>query len=232
MDIKEWHKRMLEEKKDIAQSSIKRWIRESIKVKESLWNAPWMQGQIYEVADCIAQALEKGNKVLVCGNGGSSSDAAHFCGELNNQFSKKRVNSLPALDLSAMNATLTAIANDSGYDFVFSKQVAGFAKPGDVVIGISTSGSSPNVLHALWRAKEVPAKTVLLTGKYKKEYVVSAVLMPSMDKIDKVTVEPDYVINVDSTLTPLIQETHITILHIIANLIDSIMFGVDYLEDL
>jgi D-sedoheptulose 7-phosphate isomerase len=199
---------------------IESWIEHSIRVKRSLLEDKDTLNQIYVVAEAIADTFKHGGKVLVCGNGGSSSDSAHIAGEFNNQLSIKRNKPLPAIDLSAMNATMTAISNDYSFDSVFEKQVRGFAKAYDTFIGISTSGTSRNVLLALRAAHDQMMKTVLLTGRPRKVYMVDNRVIPTQ-----------VVLSVDSDKTPFIQESHIMILHIISNLVDSILFGVDYLED-
>jgi phosphoheptose isomerase len=227
--IQTWNEQIESAKMDKAKTMIKKWIRESIKIKEDLWGAGWMQGEIYRAADCIVTAFTDGRKLLVCGNGGSASDSAHFCGEFNNQLSSKCPNPLPAIDLSAMNATITAIGNDYGYGLIFEKQVKALGRPGDVLLGISTSGNSKNVLHAIRTAKKIGLKTILLTGKYKPVLFRAEVNESGQTAIDSLA--PDILINVHDVRTSLIQESHIMILHIIVNLVDSIMFGVDYLED-
>jgi D-sedoheptulose 7-phosphate isomerase len=212
-----------------AKSMIKRWIRASIRLKEDLWRADWMQGQIYAVAMEIARAFQDDKKVLSCGCGGSSSDSAHFCGEFNNQLSAKRTDPLPAVDLSAMTATMTAISNDHGFDEVFKKQVKGLGKRGDVFVGISTSGKSRSILTAIEAARNAGLTTVLLTGKFKTRYTYDKRVSYHYKPVE-VIIRPDYIINVDSEDTPIIQETHIMILHMIVNLVDYIMCGVDYFD--
>ena len=226
--IQMWDEQVTAAKMDKAKSMIKKWIRSSIRLKEDLWRADWMQGQIFYVAEIIAEAFKNGKKVLVCGNGGSSGSgtAGHLVAEWLNQLGPKRHEPLPAIDLSASISTITAIANDYGYDFVYEKQVAGLGKRGDVLIGISTSGNSNNVLRALHTAKDKGLSTVLITGKYRPQY-----LCKSLNGESDYEVKPDYIISQDSTTTALIQETEITIIHLLVYLVDYFMFGVDYLED-
>lgn len=228
--IQTWGEQIRQAQLEDAKTSIKKWIRESMRPKEDLLGDPWKQWQIFEVAQKIFNAVDRGNKVLACGNGGSAGDAGHFVGEFLNQLGKVRVNSLAAIDLSAMTSTITAIGNDYGYEHIFSKQIEGLGKPGDVLIAISTSGNSENVLHAIKRAKEIGITTVLLTGKYKKEYCYNKFYNPLSDKMEKTVVEPDYLITVNSDYTPMIQESHIMILHILVYLVDCLL-GTDYLED-
>ena len=120
--------------------------------------------QIALAVDLLVERFSAGNKLLVCGNGGSAADAMHICAELVGRFFKDR-QALPAIALSADPAILTAWSNDYGYEFVFSRQVEALAKSGDIVWGISTSGNSKNVVGALKRARELGASTIALTGE-------------------------------------------------------------------
>jgi D-sedoheptulose 7-phosphate isomerase len=121
--------------------------------------------EIVSAADCIAQAFEHGHKLLICGNGGSAADAQHFAGELMGRFlsSNSERGPRPAIALSADTAVMTCIGNDFAFEDVFARQVQGLAQPGDVVVGISTSGSSPNVIRAL-EAAPPGAITMALCG--------------------------------------------------------------------
>jgi D-sedoheptulose 7-phosphate isomerase len=222
--ISTWEQQIEQALMSDATSKIKYWIRESVKAKESLWSDPWKQRQLVKIAQKIASVLDNGKKVLSCGNGGSAGDSGHFVGEFVNQFCMGRTKALAAVDLSAMNSTITAIGNDWGYEFIFSKQVEGLGKPGDLLVAISTSGSSPNILQAIHTAKRIGLTTVLLTGKFKKKYV----LCPSTET--EIEVVPDYLLTVDSDHTPLIQENHIMMLHILVYLVDYLMRGVDYFD--
>lgn len=127
-------------------------------VKENL------AGKVEELAAKVTEAFKKGNKVILMGNGGSASDAQHIAAEFVGRFKKERP-SLPALALNTNSSTLTAIGNDYSYDVVFSRQIDGFAKEGDVVIGISTSGNSKNVYLALGLAKRKGCFTAAFLGK-------------------------------------------------------------------
>jgi len=162
---------------------------------------------IVRVADQIVKAFRRGNKVLLFGNGGSAADAEHIACELSGKFTLYR-DPLPAVALTTNTSSLTAIANDFGYNEVFARQLRGLATRGDVVIGISTSGSSPNVIAGMEEAKRMGATTVALTGRAGKLGDLS-----------------DHVIAVPSTNTPRIQESHIVAGHIICYLVEVTLFG-------
>ena len=160
-----------------------------------------LSSKIESVAQIIKTALENGNKVLLCGNGGSASDSNHIAAEFIARFQKERV-SLPAFSLSANNSIITAIANDYAFDNIFSRQIEGIGKRGDVLIAISTSGKSKNIIKALEQANKQGLQTILLTGQNKTNLKVSAE------------------INVPSDITCEIQEMHIAIGHVICEIIE------------
>ena len=162
---------------------------------------------IVTVSDEIVRAFKRGNKVLLFGNGGSAADAQHLAAELTGKYLRDRA-PLPAIALTTNTSSLTAVANDYGYEQVFSRQLQALAVKGDVVIGISTSGNSPNVISAMEEARRCGAITVALTGQ--------------CGKLKKTA---DFVLSVNSKETPLIQESHITIGHIICQLVEEEMFG-------
>jgi D-sedoheptulose 7-phosphate isomerase len=162
---------------------------------------------IIEIADQLTEAFRRRNKVLLFGNGGSAADAEHIACELAGKFYLRR-DPLPAIALSANTSSLTAIANDFGYEEVFSRQLHGLLAKGDVVIGISTSGSSPNVVSAIEEATMKGAITVAFTGKEGKLRQLAA-----------------YALSIPSTDTPRIQEAHITAGHIICYLVERNLFG-------
>ena len=164
--------------------------------------------RIVDVVHLIAQAFHEGKKVLLFGNGGSSTDACHIAAEFVNRFLMERP-PLPAIALNTDPAVLTSIGNDYGYEQVFSKQLQALGHEGDVAIGISTSGNSPNVIKALDVAKKNGLKTVVLTGGTGGKMANMA----------------DYTFIVPSSHTPHIQETHITAGHIICQLVDEELFG-------
>lgn len=152
-----------------------------------------------ETLDCMGECLRSGHKILVFGNGGSASQAQHFASELVNRFLRERP-ALAALALTTDTSALTSIANDADYEQVFSRQVEALGSPGDVALGLSTSGNSPNVLKALGKAKEMGLVTVALTGRAGGLLVDLA----------------DYLLDVPSDATPRIQEIHLLLLHLMA----------------
>jgi len=183
-------------------------IEESIHLKKQLRK----NARILEtIADLLIEAFKNGNKVLFFGNGGSAADSEHIACELAGKFSRDRA-PLPAIALTTNTSLLTAIANDYGYEAVFARQVRGLVTRGDVVIGISTSGSSPNVLLAIEEARRGGAITIAFTGE--------------RGKLKEMV---DYVLSVPSSDTPRIQEAHITAGHIICYLVEESLFG-DELE--
>jgi D-sedoheptulose 7-phosphate isomerase len=155
-------------------------------------------------ARLLAAALGAGRKVLICGNGGSAADAQHFAGEMVGRFKLHGRAALPALALTTDTSVLTCIANDFSYEEVFSRQVEAFAQPGDVVLGISTSGRSPNVLRALHAARSRGAVTMALLGG---------------DGGDMAALV-DLALVVPATDTTRIQECHLTLIHAISELIE------------
>ncbi len=187
---------------------IKRILSESIKVKKEILDDPSLLDQIRKIASLIIEAYKRKKKVILFGNGGSAADAQHVAGELVNKFQLER-EALPAIALTTDSSVLTSIANDRDYSKVFARQVEAWAKEGDVVIGISTSGTSPNVIEAVKVAKERGVKTVGFTGR-------------DGGKLAELV---DLVISVPSDKTPRIQESHITIFHIICYLIERELFG-------
>jgi D-sedoheptulose 7-phosphate isomerase len=155
----------------------------------------------------LQAALGAGYKLLVLGNGGSAADAQHFAAEIIGRFKLER-RALPAIALTTDSSILTAIGNDYGFDAVFSRQVEGLGRPGDVVFGISTSGNSANVIAALSKARDLGCRTVALTGRdggTLKAVADISIVVPSHD-------------------TPRIQEGHVTIIHIICDLLEKGLF--------
>ncbi len=186
---------------------ISRIIRESISVKEQILQDPQLLDTIGEVASVCTNALRGGGKVLFCGNGGSAADAQHLAAELSGRFYYDRP-PLPTEALHVNTSYLTAVANDYSFDEVYSRLVKGSARAGDVLIALSTSGNSTNVIHALKTARESGVITVGLTG------ATGGSMKPLCD----------YLINVPSADTPRIQESHILIGHIICQLVESTLF--------
>ena len=155
----------------------------------------------------MARSLAAGGKVLVCGNGGSAADAQHMTGELLGRFLMERP-SLPAVALTVDTSTLTAIGNDYGYEDIFSRQVQGLGRKGDVLVAISTSGNSGNVLKAIEAAREAGLAVVGFTGKGGGRMAALC----------------DHLINVPSSHTPHIQEIHEAVMHLLCQLIDHYLF--------
>ena len=180
---------------------IRQRINDSIEAKTNLLADNTTLEVVSQLADLITDCINNGGKLVICGNGGSASDALHFAGEIVGRFVKER-KAWPAVVLNADVATMTAIANDYGYDDVFARQAEGHVKPGDVFIGISTSGNSENVFRAVLKAKELGTKTAALLGK----------------DGGKIAKEVDYPIIVHCNTTARVQECHINIIHILCEI--------------
>lgn len=162
---------------------------------------------ILQASEIMVQSLQNQRKILSCGNGGSAADAQHFSAELLNRFEKERM-PLPAIALTTDTSTLTSIANDYDYNEIFSKQVKALGQENDVLLAISTSGKSPNVMNAIYAAHSKGMKIVALTGKEGGD----------MARILK---EEDIELRVPSQNTARIQEVHLLIIHCICDFIDS-----------
>lgn len=162
---------------------------------------------IVEVSKIIADAFNEGKKLIIFGNGGSACDASHIAAEFVNRFKRERPG-LPAIALNTDVAVLTSIANDYDYSEIFSRQLKTLANQGDIVIAISTSGSSSNILKAVDAAKKRGLKTIAFTGL----------------KGDKFASKTDYAFIVPSDDTPRIQETHITLGHVLCQMVEEILF--------
>ena len=184
---------------------IKAKIEENIETNEELHKS--QAENIEKAAKAIIGSFRNGGKILVFGNGGSAADSQHIAAELVGRFKKER-KALPAIALTTNTSTLTAIANDYGYDVTFSRQVEALGREGDVAIGLSTSGNSKNVVAALKCAKSAGLKTIGLTGAGHG----------AMKDIC------DILIAIPSKNTPRIQESHILIAHIICELIENELF--------
>ncbi len=185
-------------------------IKESIETKQSLTEC---LGDIKKVVEVITSCYKANKKIIIFGNGGSAADAQHFGAELVNKFKLER-KPLAAIALTTDSSVLTAISNDYGYDFVFSKQIEALCNEGDIVIGITTSdvledGHSLNIANAFRKAKEKRAKTVGLFSA----------------RTDKLLQLVDFAVSVPSRNTPRIQEAHELIYHIICELVEKELFG-------
>ena len=182
-------------------------IKASIDTKQQLLNNDKLLQTINDCVDRIARAFESGNKVLFCGNGGSAADAQHLAAEFSGRFYTDR-KALPAEALHCNTSYITAVGNDYSYDVIYSRLIEGIGQPGDILIGLSTSGNSKNIINAFSTAKAKGVTTIGFTGNtggYLKEV-------------------SDYLLNVPSGDTPRIQETHIMVGHIICQLVEEIIF--------
>lgn len=159
--------------------------------------------EIEKVAKILTNTIDKGNKILICGNGGSAADAQHFAAELTGRYKKER-KGLSAIALSVDTSALTAIGNDYGFEFVFSRQVEALARSGDVLFGISTSGNSANVLNAAKVAKSLGAMVVGLSGR-------DGGALNQVSDVNLIMPDND---------TPRIQELHILVIHILCDIIE------------
>lgn len=186
------------------EATVIKQVKDSIKLKKHLQQEA---RNLMAIANLLVRAFKRGGKVLLFGNGGSAADAQHIACELAGKFYLDR-EPLPAIALTTNTSALTAIGNDYGYEEVFVRQVKSLVEKGDVVIGISTSGNSPNVLRGIEEAKRLGAITVGFTGRG--------------GKLKKLA---DYVLSIPSSDTPRIQEVHITAGHIICYLVEQALFG-------
>ena len=187
--------------------TITRSIEASIATKQQILDNQALLDTIQAVAQAMIKALRDGKRILWCGNGGSAADAQHLAAELSGRFYYDR----PPLNSEALHCNtsyLTAVANDYGYDLIYSRMIDGACRPGDVLVGISTSGNSKNICNAFRKAKDLGVITVAMTGATGGEMKAMA----------------DYLINVPSTDTPRIQESHIMLGHIICEIVEAQIF--------
>ncbi len=181
-------------------------IEESAEVKRRMLTT--CAASIQEASAILIDAVRKGGKILLCGNGGSAADAQHLAAELVSRLKLERP-AIAALALTTNTSILTAIGNDYQYDLVFVRQVEAFGKSGDVLIGISTSGNSPNVIRAIEYANMAQIKTLAMTGETGGKLAAKAGLT----------------IRIPSTNVQRIQEAHITVGHILCDLLESALYG-------
>jgi len=186
---------------------IERIIKDSIQVKELLLKDTEIHNTILSVVDIICESFKNGNKVIFCGNGGSAADAQHLAAELSGRFYKDR-KALPAEALHCNTSYLTAVANDYDYDSIYSRLVDGTMIKGDILIGISTSGNSKNIVKAFEVANQKNITTISLTGE-------DGGLLKDLS---------DYSLRVPSSDTPRIQECHILLGHIICEFVEAKLF--------
>jgi len=172
---------------------------------------PQLTQSVADAAALIVSALLEGGKVLSCGNGGSAADAQHFSSEMLNRFERER-SGLPAIALTTDTSTLTSIANDFQFAKIFSKQINALGHPGDVLLAISTSGNSANIIQAVKAAKDRQMKVIALTGRDGGE-VVSLLHAEDLE------------LRVDSSSTARIQEVHLLCIHCLCDLVDMQLLG-------
>lgn len=189
------------------QDKIKTIIHSSIAVKQALIEDEALLQRIDQAVTEILLAFRAGNRVYFCGNGGSAADAQHLAAEFSGRFYKDRL-ALPAEALHCNTSYLTAVANDYGYEHVYARLIEGIGQPGDVLIGLSTSGNSVNIIEAFRKAKRKGVVTIGFTGTTG----------------GRMKDECDILINVPSTDTPRIQESHIMTGHIICELVEAQYF--------
>ncbi len=187
---------------------IKRIIQSSIEVKQHVLQNEELIHTIEEVVNVIVKAFQNGKRIYFCGNGGSAADAQHLAAEFSGRFYTDR-KALPAEALHCNTSYLTAVANDYSYDVVYSRIIEGIGQKGDVLVGLSTSGNSKNIIKAFEKGREKNMATVGLTGE-------NGGAMRSCS---------DYLINIPSTDTPRIQESHIMAGHIICQLVEEKYFS-------
>lgn len=188
---------------------IKHHFSESIQTKINA--ADSISESIAAACERVVQCLLDGHKIMSCGNGGSACDAMHFSGEMLNRFKHERP-SLPAIALTADVSTITSIANDYSYHEIFAKQLRALAQPGDLLLAISTSGNSANILTTIKAAHDRNINVIALTGN-------------DGGKIAELLKEGDIEVRVPATETARIQETHLLIIHCICDVIDYQLFG-------
>ena len=192
----------------MSNSKIQTIIEGSIQVKQALLKDKQLMLEIEKTVNAITFAFKNGNAVYFAGNGGSAADAQHLAAEFSGRFYKDR-KALPSDALHCNSSYLTAVANDYSYDMIYARLLEGLAKPGDVLVGISTSGNSGNIVKAFEMAKSIGVVTVGFTGA-------------SGGKMKPLS---DFLINIPSTTTPRIQEAHILVGHIICELVEENIFG-------
>ena len=190
---------------------IKNIIAESVQVKNQILADDKLLQTVKDCVYILVTAFKNGNKVLFCGNGGSASDAQHLAAEFSGRFYTDR-DALPAEALHCNTSYITAVGNDYGYDVIYSRLIKGIGNKGDVLIGLSTSGKSKNIINAFETAKEKGMITIAFTGS------TGGKLKPLAD----------HLINVPSDNTPRIQESHITLGHIICQLVEEQYFAITH----
>ncbi|MFH1215223.1 MAG: D-sedoheptulose 7-phosphate isomerase [Pseudomonadota bacterium] len=181
-------------------------LADSITAKQNFYDEH--REKLFQLVDWVVACFQSGNKLMICGNGGSAADAQHLAAEFVNRFLINRA-PLPAIALTTDTSILTSVGNDFSYDDIFAKQVAALGKKGDILLCISTSGNSPNIIKAVETAKSLGVRTVVLTG----------------GSGGKLALEGELVLTVPSEKTPHIQEAHLWIEHMLCWLVDERLFG-------
>ncbi len=188
----------------IKEERIRKLFHDSIDTKLAALDV--MPPFILQASECMVDALKNNHKILACGNGGSAADAQHFAAELLNRFEKERM-SLAAFALTTDSSTLTSIANDYSYDEIFSKQIKGLGQEGDVLLAISTSGRSANIINAIYAAHSKGMKVIAFTGK-------------DGGDVARTLKEDDIELRVPGQSTARIQEVHLLLIHCLCDYID------------
>ena len=193
----------------INQKQMKTWIIESLNESSKMIRqiGPACSSSIIDASDTIIQAFKTGHKLLICGNGGSAADSQHIAAEMVVRFQKDR-SGFPAIALTTDTSILTAGGNDYGFDHVFARQVEALGQEGDVFLGLSTSGSSRNVVLAMDQAKSLKMTCIAMTG-------ISKCLLSE---------NADIAIQIPGTVTARVQEAHITVGHLICDIVERKMF--------
>lgn len=185
---------------------LRRSLADSIAAKQDFYRDH--RQQLFLLVDWVVACFRAGNKLMICGNGGSAADAQHLAAEFVNRFLINRA-PLPAIALTTDTSILTSVGNDFSYDDIFAKQVEALGKSGDILLGISTSGNSPNVVRACDAAKKIGVRTVVLTG----------------GSGGRLAGEAELALTVPGAKTPHIQEAHLWIEHMLCWLVDERLFG-------
>lgn len=188
---------------------LKQHFQEGIELRQKM--AETMPAEIVKAGTALADALRAGNKVLACGNGGSAADSQHFAAEIVGRFERER-EGMPAIALTVDTSAITAIANDYDWDRVFSKQLQALGRAGDVLLAISTSGNSKNVIEAIKAAHARGMKVIALTGK--DGGAMGRMLAPG-----------DFHLNVAHPRTMRVQEIHLLAIHSLCEVVDNVLFG-------
>ena len=201
--------------KSLIKQLVDEQIAESVLVKQALADSPEAISAIREAARRCVAVYQRGNKILIAGNGGSAADAQHMAAELSGRFNFDRPG-IPAIALTANSSAITAIANDYGYEKVFSRQTQAYGQPGDLLVGISTSGNSPNILTAIEQCQRQEMETIGLTGSAGGKMAEAC----------------DVCIQIPSKSTPRVQECHILVVHMLCAAVEEVLFGQhDLLEE-